>query len=132
MPLMEPKPANFLIPLLLCALVVATTYSADVRPVLVRAFGEYPFGLPVTHVVAVGQCFVLLPFAYSIYHFVHIANRAAAEGRSLGTFGLLSYAVSVGKRHPELRRSQVISLLGLIYFAAVCTAWIIYADMRGI
>lgn len=128
---MEPKPANFLIPFLLCALVVAATYSADVGPVLVRAFGEYPCGLPVTHVVAVGQC-LLLPFAYSIHHFMRIAHRAAAEDRSLGTFGLLSYAVRVGKRHPELRRSQVISLLGLIYFAAACAAWTIYADMRGI
>ena len=132
MPLIKPKPANFLIPLLLCALVVATTYSADVYPVLVKAFGEYPFGFPVTHVVAVGQCLMLLPFAYSIYHFMYIAHRAAEEGRSLGTFGLLSYAATVGKCHPDLRRSQVISLLGLIHFVAVCAAWIIYADMRGI
>lgn len=129
---MQPKPASFLVPLLLCALVVATTYSADVHPVLVRAFGETPFGLPVTHVVAMGQGVLLLPFAYSIHHFMHIAHRAGAEGLSLGTFGLLSYAVSVGKRHPELRRSQVISLFGLIYFVAICAAWIIYADTRGI
>ncbi|HEY1138899.1 MAG TPA: hypothetical protein VGE88_01660 [Lysobacter sp.] len=60
------------------------------------------------------------------------ASQAAADGSSLGKIGLLAYAVSVGQRRPQLRRSQLISLLDLVYFVLVCGAWIAYADARGI
>ena len=63
---------------------------------------------------------------------MRIAERAAADGHGVGKIGLLAYAASVGRRHPELRRSQIISLAGLAWFVLVCGIWIAYADAKGI
>jgi hypothetical protein len=124
--------ASYVIPALIYAILVGTTFSPDVRPVLTKAFGAAPFGLPVVAVVAATIAVLFLPFAYAIHHFMLIANQAAADGRSIDKFALLSYAATVGQRHPELRRSQMIALGGLMYFAIICGAWIAYADARGI
>jgi hypothetical protein len=83
-------------------------------------------------VVAGAVAVAFLPFALALHHFMLIAEQAAADGSSLGKIGLLAYAISVGQRHPELRRSQLISLFGLVYFVLVCAAWIAYADAKGI
>ena len=130
---MSPKNrTSYAVPALIYALVVGTTFAPDVRPVLVEAFGAMPFGLPVAPVVAAAVAVLLLPFALALRHFMLIAQQAARDGSSLGSLGLLAYAASVGGRHPELRRSQLIALLGLVYFVLVCVAWIVYADSKGI
>ncbi|HEX2084013.1 MAG TPA: hypothetical protein VHF86_11100 [Xanthomonadaceae bacterium] len=103
-----------------------------VRRVLVKAFGAMPFGFPVAPVVAAAVAVLLLPFALALRHFMLIAQQAAKDGSSLGSFGLLAYALGVGRRHPDLRRSQLISLIGLVYFVLICAAWIVYADSKGI
>ena len=120
------------LPAVICLLFVGTTFSPDVRPVLVKAFGAEPFGYPVTVVVAIAQGLVLFPFAFALHHFMRIAERAAADGHGVGKIGLLVYAASVGQRHPELRRSQAIAVAGLAYFIVVCGIWIAYADAKGI
>lgn len=99
---------------------------------LAKAFGSEPFGFPVTWVVAAAQAILSLPFVFAIHHFMLISEQAAADGHGIGKFGLLAYAASVGQRHPHLRRSQVISVAGLIYFILVCGVWIAYADAKGI
>ena len=45
---------------------------------------------------------------------------------------LLIYMAGVGQRHPDLRRSQWVCMFGLLYFVAICAAWIAYAAARGI
>jgi hypothetical protein len=122
---------SYVMPALIYALLVGTTFSPDLQPFLAKTFGAAPFGLPVVLVVAGAVALVFLPFALALHHFMLIAEQAAAEGSSLGKIGLLAYAISVGRRHPELRRSQLISLFGLVYFVLVCGAWIAYADARG-
>jgi hypothetical protein len=122
----------YALPALIYILLIGTTFSPDVQPVLVKAFGAEPFGFPVTLVVAIAQAVLLFPFVFAIHHFMLIAEQAAADGHSIGKVGLLAYAASVGQHHPHLRRSQMISVAGLIYFILVCGVWIAYADAKGI
>lgn len=123
---------SYALPALIYALLIGTAFSPDVQSVLAKAFGAKPFGFPVVWVVAIAQAVLLLPFAFAIHHFMLIAHRAVADGHSVGKIGLLAYAANVGQRHPDLRRSQMISLAGLIYFVLICGIWIAYADAKGI
>lgn len=123
---------SYVVPALIYALLIGTTFSPDVQPVLAKAFGTVPWGLPVAPVVAAAMAVLFLPFVFAVHHFMLIAERAAADGHGVGKIGLLSYAASAGRRHPELRRSQWISLAGLAYFVLVCVAWIVYADAKSI
>ena len=123
---------SYALPAAIYLLLVGTTFSPDVQPVLAKAFGARPFGYPVTVVVAIAQAFVLFPFVFALHHFMLIAERAASDGHGIGKVGLLMYAASVGRRHPELRRSQIISVAGLAWFVLVCGTWIAYADTKGI
>ncbi|KAF1717996.1 hypothetical protein CSC74_03605 [Pseudoxanthomonas yeongjuensis] len=130
--MIQKSKVSFVLPALIYALLIGTTFSPDVQPVLVKAFSASPLGLPVAPVVAGAVAVLFLPFAFSLHHFMLIAGRAAADGHSLSKVGLLAYAASVGQRYPELRRSQLICFAGLIYFVLVCAAWIVYADSIGI
>ncbi len=130
--MIEKSKASYMVPALIHALLIGTTFSPSVQHVLVKAFGSAPLGLPVTPVVAGVVAVLFLPFALALHHFMLIAERAAVDRHSASKIGLLIYAASVGQRHPELRRSQLISLAGLLYFVLVCAAWIIYADSKGI
>ena len=123
---------SYALPALIYVLLIGTVFSSDVQPVLVEAFGPEPFGYPVTWVVAIAQAVLWLPFVFALHHFTLIAEQAAADGRSIGKMGLLAYLAEVGKRHPQLRRSQMISVSGLVYFVLICGTWIAYADAKGI
>jgi hypothetical protein len=130
--MIQKSKTSYVVPVLIYALLVGTTFSPSIQPFLAKAFGPSPFGLPVLLVVAGAVAVLFLPFALALHHFMLIAERAAMDGSSLGKIGLLAYAMGVGQRHPELRQSQFISLFGLVYFVLVCAAWIVYADSRGI
>lgn len=123
---------SYALPAVVYIVLIGTLFSPDVRPVLAKAFGAEPLGFPVVWVVAIAQAILLFPFILAIHHFMLIAEQAAADGHSIGKIGLLMYLASVGKRHPQLRRAQMISLGGLIYFVLVCGLWIAYADVKGI
>jgi hypothetical protein len=123
---------SYVVPALIYALIVGSTFSPDVQPVLTQAFGTVPSGLPIAIVVATAVAVLFLPFAYAVHHFMLLAEQALAEGRGVSKTELLSYAITVGQRRPELRRSQIIALGGLFYFVLICAAWIIYADAKGI
>lgn len=123
---------SYALPALIHVLLIGTTFSPGVRPVLVAAFGSQPFGYAVTWVVAIAQAIFLLPFVLGIHHFMLIAAQAALDGHSIGKIGLVAYVATVGQRHPHLRRSQLIAVAGLAYFMVVCGIWIAYADAKGI
>lgn len=123
---------SYALPAVIYVLLIGTVFSPDVQPVLAKAFGPEPFGFPVTWVVAIAQAILWFPFVFALHHFMLIAEQAAADGSSIGKVGLLVYAASVGKLHPQLRRSQIISVVGLIYFILICGIWIAYADAKGI
>ena len=130
--MVQKSKTSYALPALIYFLLIGTAFSPDVQPVLAKAFGAEPFGLPVVWVVAIVQAVLLFPFAYALHHFMLIAHRAAADGHSIGKIGLLVYATNVGRLHPDLRRSQIIALAGLIYFVVICGIWIAYADAKGI
>ena len=123
---------SYALPAVIYVVLIGTVFSPDVQPVLANAFGSEPFGLPVVWVVAIAQSILLFPFIFAIHHFMLIAEQAAADGHSVGKIGLLTYLAGVGERHPHLRRSQIISVGGMIYFVLVCALWIAYADAKGI
>ena len=123
---------SYALPAVIYVVLIGTVFSPEVQPVLAKAFGSAPFGFPVVCVVAAAQAILLFPFVFAIHHFMLIAEQAAADGHSVGKIGLLTYLASVGERHPHLRRSQIISLGGMIYFVLVCGLWIAYADAKGI
>lgn len=124
--------ARYLFPILILAILVGTTFPPDVRPTLIKAFGENPLGFPVVLVVASVQLILLLPLLWVLHHLMLIAEQAIKDGASIGKFGLLAYAAGGAKHHPGLRRSRTACLFGLIYFVAICAAWIAYASWRGI
>jgi hypothetical protein len=123
---------KFVFPVLILVALIGTTFSPDVRPTLVAAFGDSPFGLPVTVVVAFAQFLIFLPFLWVFYHLMQIVEQALKDGRSVGKVGLLIYVSSVGQRHPNLRRSQMVCILGLLYLGAICAGWIFYASSQHI
>ena len=123
---------SYALPAVIYLLLIGTTFSPDIQPVLAKAFGARPFGYPVTVVVAIAQAIVLFPCVFALHHFMRIAEWAAADGHGVGKIGLLVYAATAGQRHPELRRSQVIAVVGLAWFVLVCAVWIVHADNRGI
>jgi len=83
-------------------------------------------------VVAMAEAALLLPLLWPMQHFGLIVMQSLKDGNGVGGIRILIYAFQVGARHPHLRRSQYICLSGLIYFVAVCGAWISYASAHNL
>jgi membrane associated rhomboid family serine protease len=109
-------------------LVGIPAFDPGAKEVMVQAFGERPLGLPVRLVVVAALTLLYAPAPWVCWHFMRLSFQAREDGLLFG----LSYLMSVGRRHPELRRSQYICLLGLAYFCVICGSWIVYTAMRGI
>jgi len=119
-------------PLLIYSIVIGCTFAPDVHATLAKAFGESPFGYPVTMVVAMAEVVLLLPLLWPMQHFGLIAMQSLKDGNGVGGIRILIYAFQVGGRHPHLRRSQYICLSGLVYFVAICGVWISYASAHNL
>ncbi|MCL1634591.1 hypothetical protein M2650_08105 [Luteimonas sp. SX5] len=126
------KRDEWMLPVLLYALLTATLFDPGVRRVLVLAFGERPLGVPVLALVAVAQSLLVLPLLWCAVHLQRIMRQALADGRGVGLFSLLLDMRAIGRRHPELRYSQLVCAFGLVYGLIVAGAWIFYADHLGI
>ena len=124
--------AMLIAPLLFYSVVIGCTFAPEVHATLARAFGEKPFGYPVTTVVALAESVLLLPLPWAIQHLTLIIAQSLKDGNGIGAIRSLIYAFQVGARHPHLRRSQYICLFGLIYFVAICGAWISYASSHNL
>jgi len=110
------------------ACVIGVNFKPSVHAKQVEAFGAAPLGLPVRGVVVLAESILFVPMPWCFWHAMRIAYQAAHDGCRFG----LSYLLTVGNRHPHLRRSQVVCLAGLAYFVALCAVWIVYAEVRGI
>jgi hypothetical protein len=119
---------SIIVSLLIYAVVIGVNYDPKVRAKFAEAFGAEPLGLPVSFVVAVIETLLYLPMPWVFWHGMRLTFRALEEGRRPG----IGYLLTVGFSHPELRRSQVICLGGLVYFFLICGVWIAYAAARGI
>src|SRR5262245_7042447 len=107
---------------------LGVNFEPAVRQKHAEAWGETPFGLPVLLVVSIVETILFLPVPWFGWHGMRLMFRAIEEGRHPGVLTLFR----VGPQHLDLRRSQRVCLLGLLYFVSLVTAWIIYASARGI
>ena len=80
---------SYVMPALIYALLVGTTFSPDVQPFLAKTFGAAPFGVPVALVVA-GAVAVVTPDAAPL----------AAEAAALASSGRVSTLAVVTGRDP--------------------------------
>jgi len=117
---------------LVLALVLAVNLYDDVHAVQVAAFGDRPFGWPVTFVVCAAQVLLFLPYFWILGHFAEIVAQARRDGASLSIVGLVAYALGIERVHPHLVRSRTIAALGLAYFGVLVSVWIAYAEHLGI
>ena len=64
-------------------------------------------------------CFIItiiyLPIPFVFWHGSRIVVRAIEDEAGIGRISLLVYLMTVGKRHPSLRRSQLVTLGGIVY-----------------
>ncbi|HOX39024.1 MAG TPA: hypothetical protein PL033_13645 [Candidatus Brocadiia bacterium] len=117
---------------LMYACVIGTTFDPKVRITFVKAFGDAPLGIPCAVFVPVFFSLLMIPFPVMMWHMSLIMISAMRDGVRLGQIGLLIYLVMVGRRHPELRRSQMIVIAGSAWFIGLMFAWIAFAASKGI
>ena len=67
------------------------------------------------------------PVIWALWHFSKIAMQAHKGGKSGSKFYLMT-----GGGHGHLRGSAGAAWFGLLYFVAICVAWIAFAEMKGI
>ena len=120
--------ATLVVSAVVYACVIGSNFQPAVRAKQVEAFGAMPLGLPVTAVVVLAETVLFTPMPWVFWHGMQIAFQAARDGRWISP----GYLLTVGGRHPHLRRSQVVCLGGLAYFVVLCAAWIVYAEAQGI
>lgn len=112
------------------AILVVVSFGSAVREIHVLAFGERPLGLPNIVFMLALQTLLYLPMPWVFWHAVRLTlqSREDGEGVTLG----LGYLLTVHHGHPHLRYSQKVCLGGLLYFVAICGAWIVYAAILDI
>jgi len=118
--------------LLLMGCAVAAESAPEVRGVLVKAFGETPFGIPVVPLVCGLNVLVLAPYLWVCDHLMRIVFQAVADRASISRGGIILAVLFSHRVHPELARSRNIVLAGFGYFIALVGSWIAYAASRGI
>jgi hypothetical protein len=120
--------ATLFLSVIVYAVILGVNFEPAVRQKHAEAWGETPFGLPVLLVVSAVETILFLPVPWFVWHAMRLMFRAIEEGRHPGVLTFFR----VGPQHADLRRSQKVCLLGLLYFVTLVTAWIVYASARGI
>jgi len=102
--------------------------------ILVGAFGERPLGMPPALFASLLFTALFAPLVWVVPHALRLSqHRYDREGMAGGGgFAGLFFLLAVGRKYPELRRSQAVCAFGLIYVMAVAAAWIIYTNYRGV
>ena len=98
----------------------------------IGAFGPTMWALPTPVFVGLIVTGLYLPVPWFAWHANGIVLRGRDLGMSLDKLGILHMFLTIGRRAPELRRSQAVVAVGIGYFIALVAAWIWYADSRGI
>jgi hypothetical protein len=117
-----------LLSVLLYLVITLVSFESSAKETAIKAFGERPLGMPNLVFVLSLQTLLYLPIPWVLWHVSRLAVQATQEGHRLG----IAYLLTVSSLHPELRRSQFISIGGLLYFIAICMAWIAYTSAIGI
>lgn len=128
--IMSQKVSTIVLSLVFYAIIVGVTFDPKVRTVQRAAFGDRPMGLPTTTFLVLLETLLFLPAPWFIWHAMLIVRDRANRGQ-------LRSGISVLFRRadplpPELHRSNVISIVGVCYFIAIATTWIVFASVRGL
>jgi hypothetical protein len=94
---------------------------------IVKVPGAEPLGIPVKLFVIAAGTILYLPVIWALWHFSKIAMQAHKDGKSGSKFYLMT-----GGGHGHLRGSAGAAWFGLLYFVAICVAWIAFAEMKRI
>ena len=124
--------ATILTSVMIYAAVMGVNFDPKVRAKFAEAFGDHPLGLPVMLVVPLVETVLYLPFLWVVWHFQLLAAQWLADCRSTGRVSLMWYCLTVGSRHPHLRRSRIAVGIGLAYYAAITGTWIAYTAAKGV
>ena len=100
-----------LLGVLLYGVIIGVNFEPAVRDKHVEAFGALPFGYPVTQVVIFIESLLYLPVLPAFWHIARISAQANWDGTRFG----IVYLLNVNKSHPQLRRSQSISIACMFY-----------------
>lgn len=111
---------------------VGINFDPKVRVVQAKAFGDAPFGVPVTVVVIAVTTLLYLPVPWFLWHAGRVVVQAMMDGSIRSKLGVIVALFTIGQRHPHLRRSGHIAIGGLVYFVAIMAAWIVYAAVKGV
>ncbi len=98
----------------------------------VGAFGPTLWGLPMPAVVVCIVCVVFLPVSWVGWHAMDIMMQARDLGMPIGKLGIFYTLLTIGRRLPALRRSQIVVAAGLVYFVVIVAAWIWYATVHDL
>ncbi|MDI3288051.1 hypothetical protein [Polyangium sp. 15x6] len=128
-PRISPDGAGRIVAALLLACLLVVNLDPKVRAVQIAAFGPALFGLPAWLVVALAEIALFAPFFWVFPHLMRLVLHRYAQGGSLSKLGIV---LAVAQAGPEERRSRLVVLAGLVYFIALVTAWIVFAESRGI
>lgn len=119
---------SMLLGIVVLAIVLGVNLAPDVRAVQTKAFGAAPLGVQVLVVVSLAEVILAMPMFWALFHFCRIGEQARRDGEMYTTW----YLYRVVRRHPELRRSQLICVAAVVYCLVIVGAWIIYAEVLGI
>ncbi|MDI1483336.1 hypothetical protein [Polyangium sp. y55x31] len=128
-PRMSPEGAGRIVAALLLGCLLAANLDPKVQAVQIAAFGPTPLGLPAGLVVALAEIALLAPFFWVFPHLMRLVMDRHAQGGSLSKLGIV---LAVALAGPERRRSRLVVIAGLVYLVALMTAWIVFAESRGI
>ena len=96
------------------------------------AFGPTAYGVPTTVFVGIVVAGLYGPVPWFAWHAMGIVLRGRDLGMSLGKLGVLHMLLTLGRRYPELRRSQMVVAGAALYFLVLVAGWICFAESRGL
>ncbi|MCB9594868.1 MAG: hypothetical protein H6719_19255 [Sandaracinaceae bacterium] len=114
-------------------LLVGVNFDPDVAAVQAAAFGERPWGVPVTGLVCGVELLAIAPALFAIgAGLVPLATEARRRNLAVGRWGLLLFGLTATDLEPALRRRVRLAGLAGLYLVLCMLGWIAYAAWRGV
>jgi len=128
----NPMTVTIIMSLVFYALLIGISFAPEASRVFSRAFDNLPMGIPGVVFARFLLTVMWLPFPFSVYHGMLIAEHAKEDGVRISRINYLLYFFTEAFRHAHLRRSVLIVLGNVLWFLAFAISWIYYADFKGV
>lgn len=125
----DPRHLGQCIAALVLAALVFSVVQEGSQTVFRKLWGDAPLGLPLIAVTLVGQVGLFLPYFAFFPALVRLVQARPEGKQSYTSGGLLLALFQAG---PEHRRDRAVVLAGIVYFVALCGAWIAYTAAHGV